>query len=153
MKINSLLDILILLSLILITNSLDNHTLSNYKDITITNLTGVIYPDFETKLVNRNITYTFEAKTNGEKIKLDSKYLNIISISEISPEQKNLTFSFGQEDEKLGTPLIIDREFKENETIDINIIFNTTDKGGCAQFLSKEQTIDKDFPYFLLNQK
>ena len=148
MKINSLLDILILLSLILIANSLDNHTLSNYKDITITNLTGIIYPDFETKLVNGNITYTFEAKTNGEKIKLDSKYLNIISISEISPEQKNLTFSFGQEDEKLGTPLIIDREFKENETIDINIIFNTTDKGGCAQFLSKNQTIDKDFPYF-----
>jgi len=143
-----ILNFISLLSLILFTISLDNHTLSNYKDITLTNLTGIIHPDFDEKIVEADFEYTFKANNEGKNIILDSKYLNIISIFEISPEQKNLSFYYGEKDKILGTPLIIEREFQQNDTIVINIKYNTTKNGTSAQFLSVNQTIDKTHPYF-----
>ena len=142
------IQIFSLLSLFLLSNSLDNHTLSNYKDITLTNLTGLFYPDFDTKIVLGNLTYTFHANQDGKKIILDSKYLNIITIYEISPENKELNFNFGEKDKNLGIPLEIDCEFNKSQEIEINIVYNTTEEGTAAQFLSKEQTIDKNFSYF-----
>ena len=142
------IQIFSLLSLFLLSNSLDNHTLSNYKDITLTNLTGLFYPDFDTKIVLGNLTYTFHANQDGKKIILDSKYLNIIVIYEISPENKELNFNFGEKDKNLGIPLEIDCEFNKSQEIEINIVYNTTEEGTAAQFLSKEQTIDKNFSYF-----
>ena len=143
-----ILNFISLLSLILFTISLDNHTLSNYKDITLTNLTGIIHPDFDEKIVEADFEYTFKANNEGKNIILDSKYLNIISIFEISPQQKNLSFYYGEKDKILGTPLVIEREFQQNDTIIINIKYNTTKNGTSAQFLSVNQTIDKTHPYF-----
>ena len=136
------------LHLLLLSNSLDNHTLSNYKDITIANLTGIFYPDFDNKILNGNLTYTLKANNNGKKIILDSKFLNIISISEISPQNKELKYYFDEPDIKLGTPLIIEREFIESEQIEINIKYSTTKEGGAAQFLEKSQTITQTEYYF-----
>ena len=143
-----LIYIFALLNLFLLTNSLDNHTLSNYKDITLTNLSGIFYPDFETKIVSANLTYTFEAQKDGNKIILDSKYLNILSISEISPEVKDLDFKYGEADKILGTPLIIELDFIKSKEYVININYTTTENGTSAQFLSEDQTIDKNYPYF-----
>ena len=136
------------LSLLLLSNSLDYHTLSNYKNITITNLTGIFYPDFTNKILKGNLTYTFQANNEGKNIILDSKFLNIISIYEISPENKKLNYYFDEPDKKLGTPLVIEREFKDAEQIKININFSTINDGSSVQFLEKSQTINKNFPFF-----
>ena len=118
MKTKLLFQLIFLLSLLLLSKSLDNHTLSNYETITVTNLEGTFQPDFDSKIVSGNLTYTFQAKEDGNQIVLDSFYLEIESIFKvIEPEPKQLGFSFGETDEKLGTPLNIECEFKQNELI------------------------------------
>ena len=149
MKTKLLFQLIFLLSLLLLSKSLDNHTLSNYETITVTNLEGTFQPDFDSKTVSGNLTYTFQAKEDGNQIVLDSFYLEIESIFKvIEPEPKKLEFSFGETDEKLGTPLNIECEFKQNELIKININYKTTKEGGAALFLEDYQTIGKKHPYF-----
>ena len=143
--------LIFIFQLFLFSNSLDNSTLSNYKDIIITNLTGVLEPDFQGKIVNGNLNFEFLSQKNGSEIILDTKYLNIISISKLNSSldiENKLEFKYGNEDKNLGKPLIIKYDYKENETIIINIIYSTTVEGTSAQFLDKNQTIGKKYPYF-----
>ena len=49
--------LIFIFQLFLFSNSIDNSTLSNYKDIIITNLTGVLEPDFHGKIVNGNLNF------------------------------------------------------------------------------------------------
>ena len=138
--------LIFIFQLFLFSNSLDNSTLSNYKDIIITNLTGVLEPDFQGKIVNGNLNFEFLSQKNGSEIILDTKYLNIISISKLNSSldiENKLEFKYGNEDKNLGKPLIIKYDYKENETIIINIIYSTTVEGTSAQFLDKNQTIGK----------
>ena len=72
--------ILILLFLEISSNFTDPSTLSNYKDIPITYLEGVFSPDFGSKVVSGQLTYTFKPTINGDNIKLDTKYLNITKV-------------------------------------------------------------------------
>ena len=134
--------------ILFLVNSLDNHTLSNYKDITITNLTGIFDLDFDLKIVKCDLNFTFHSNIKGSNIILDSRHLNILSIKELGEETKNLTYKFGETDINLGTPIIIEKEYEENKDILINIKYETTKEGGAAQFLEKEQTIGKDHPFF-----
>ena len=149
MEIKILMHIFLTFLLFQIIKSKDNHTLSNYEDITLTNLTGIFYPDFDAKIVKGNLNYTFHSNVEGSSIILDTFHLNIIAIHEI--DQGNMTkldFSFGETDEKLGTPLNISITFENNTEIQINIEFNTTPEGGAAQFLENSQTVGGDNPYF-----
>ncbi len=137
---------IILLSIfVLSVKSLDNTTLSNYKDITLTDLTGIFEPDFDQKILKGDLTYTFRAQVNGSEIILDTRYLNIISIKS---EGIDLDYQFGDENEYYGTPLIISKEYNENDIISINIVYTTTKEGNSAQFLDKKQTYGGKFDYF-----
>ena len=135
----------ILLTIITKIKSLDNSTLSNYIQVPLQNLSGIFEPDFATKTVNGNLTYTFLPNTDGSTIILDTKNLQILSIK---TESKSLEFSFGKTDKNLGTPLIIKHNFTKNTEFQINIIYQTLKNGSSAQFLTKEQTMGKKFPYF-----
>ena len=148
MRKTNLIQLIFIFEILFFVNSLDNHTLSNYKDITITNLTGIFELDFNLKIVKSDLNFTFHSNTKGTNIILDSRYLNIISIKELGEETKDLKHSFGQTDKNLGTPIIIEKEYDENKDISINIKYETTKDGGSAQFLEKEQSIGKDFPFF-----
>ena len=75
--------ILLLISILLFyCQCLDNSTLSNYKDIVLTQLTGVFTPDFENEIIKGTLNYTFKALQKGSEINLDARYLNIISINQ-----------------------------------------------------------------------
>ena len=151
MKKELLLQFVLIFQLFIIIKSKDNHTLSNYEEITLVNLTGIFYPDFEEKIVNGDLTYTFQAKKDGENIILDTYNLEIISIKEIKQENVETViegYSFGDLDEKLGKQLIIPIIYEKDAIVRIKINYNTTSKGSAALFLSKEQTIGKKHPYF-----
>ena len=122
-------------------------TLSNYENITLVELSGLFEPDFENKIVKGDLIYNFTSNVNGNQIILDSKNLNIISISNID-NTKNFNFKFGEEDKNYGTPLIIDYEYKENEIIILNIKYETTSEGKSAFFVNKNQTLGGSHDYF-----
>ena len=146
MKMKKIYNEIIILSILLsLAKSLDNTTLSNYKDITLTNLTGIFEPVFERKIMKGNLTYTFTANVKGSTIILDTKYLNIISIKS---EGKDLHYIFGEENERYGLPLIISKGYNTNDIIIINIVYTTTEEGSSTQFLDKKQTYGGKFDYF-----
>ena len=144
----NLIKLIFIFDILFLVNSLDNHTLSNYKDITITNLTGIFDLDFDSKLVKCDLNFTFHSNNKGTNITLDSRHLNILSIKELGEETKNLTHKLGETDKNLGTPIIIEKEYEESKDILINIKYETTKEGGSAQFLEKEQSIGKQHPFF-----
>ena len=146
MRANHLYQLLILISLLFNVESLDNNTLSNYKDIPITNLTGIFKPNFENEIVEGNLTFYFKPHIKGSQIILDTKNLEIKSINDSNGTPIN--YRFGNENKNLGIPLIIEYEYEANSNISLNIIYSTTKEGSAAQFLSKEQTLGKNHPYF-----
>ena len=146
MRVNHLYQVIILISLLFISKSLDNNTLSNYKDISITNLTGLFKPNFENEIVEGNLTFYFKSHVKGSQIILDTKNLKINSINDLNGAP--IKYRFGNEDKNLGIPLIIEYEYEDNSNISLNIIYSTTKEGTSAQFLSKEQTFGKNHPYF-----
>ena len=146
MKTILFLQFIFIFNLFLFTKTLDNHTLSNYEDIRITNLTGIFEPDFDEKIVKGSLNFTFHSKVSGSKIILDSRYINISSVFDIDLSEQ-LDFQYGEE-ELLGIPIIIKKEYAEEEDIHLKIDYNTTKNGNSAQFLEKTQTMSKTYPYF-----
>ena len=98
-------------SILIIINSKDNSTLSNYLDIPVNYIYGEFKPDFEKKLLYGNLSYNFHAVNGGNQIIFDTYKLNIKKVYKVTFEHKEenyeeINFSFGQEDENLGVPLI-----------------------------------------------
>ena len=135
--------------LLSLTKSLDNSTLSNYKQIELKRLEGIFEPDFEAKIVKGKLTYFFKALEKGDQIILDTKYLEIFSV--IDADQKNnVTFKNDESegDEYLGVPLVIDYPYEKDQLVNLTIEYSTTTDASSAQFLTKEQTVGKTHPYF-----
>ena len=140
-------------SILIIINSKDNSTLSNYLDIPVNYIYGEFKPDFEKKLLYGNLSYNFHAVNGGNQIIFDTYKLNIKKVYKVTFEHKEenyeeINFSFGQEDENLGVPLIIPIDYKKDDYLTINIIYETTPEGDAVQFLSKEQTFGGKYPCF-----
>ena len=132
--------------------SKDISTLSNYEDIPINYIHGDFKPDFDKEIVYGDLNYNLQATKDGNQIILDTMKLNITQVYNLADPKEEIyepiPFSFGEEDAKLGTPLIIELSYKKEDYILIRIEFETTKEGGSAQFLSKEQTFGKQHPYF-----
>ena len=138
-------EAIILSVLLLLVNSLDNTTLSNYKTIRLVNLEGVFEPDFEQKILKGDLAYTFIAQEDGSEIILDTRNLNITSIK---CEDNDLEYKFDEENESYGIPLVITKEYKKDDAFKINIKYTTTEEGNSAQFLNKKQTVGGEHDYF-----
>ena len=146
MEVKNIIQLVNIVMLFLFVNALDNSTLSNYKDVTLINLQGKFVPNFEEKIVDGDLNYTFHSNVNGSIIILDSLNLKIKSIT--NETGGALEYKFGEEDESLGIPLNITYQYKQNQNFLINIKYSTTTEGESAQFLTKEQTIGGKYPYF-----
>ena len=137
--------------------SLDPLTFSNYDTVSISNLTGIFEVDFENKIVKGDLIYYFNCLQEDSQIKLDTKNLNIEKVIKIEKngEQKELDIAYGDEDDNLGKSLNISFEEKFNidDEIVINIKYSTTEEGNSAQFLTEEQTIGKQNPFFFTVSK
>ena len=131
---------------LLFCKTIDTTTLSNYEDIVLTNLTGIFTPDFDNKIIKGNLNYTFTALKSGKEILLDARYLKIISISK---DGESIQFKYGEPDPLYGPPLVIPCEYIEDEIVEIIIEYETTKNGTAAQFLNKNQTEGKKYPFLL----
>ena len=149
MKSNCIFQIIVIFLLLFLIKAKDNSTLSNYEDIKLIKLTGIFEPDFERKILNGSLTYTFLPNVEGNEIILDTKYLNIISVKTYDSEE-NIQFKLDEEneDENFGVPLIIYYEYEPDNEIMLTIDYTTTEDGSAASFVEKEQTMGKDHEYF-----
>ena len=150
------LEIFFLISLLVLINSSDLSSLSNYNDIRIKHLSGEFKIDFENKLVNGSLIYDLKALKDGEKITLDTKNLTITNIYKINSTNETiepLIFDIGEELLTLGSPLHIYLEYSKDDEVQIKIEYETTSEGIAAQFLSPNQTFGKKYPYFFTQSK
>ena len=130
--------------------TLDTTTLSNYEDIPITKIEGIFIPDFDNEIIKGDLNYTFVAKNQGTQIILDGRYLNIKTIIlNKGDKTENIPVTYGEPDRLYGPPLVIPCEYNDGDEIKIDIEYETTKNGTAAQFLKKEQTEGKNYPFLL----
>lgn len=120
----------------------DEHTLSNYKDVASKHIDMDIEVSFDSKTIKGIAKHTIENKNNANKIVFDSKYLNIEKV--VLNDADETTFTLGQFDELLGTPLEV--AIKE-DTKTVSIYYSTTDKTEALDWLIAEQTANKTSPF------
>ena len=112
----------------LINRIMDSHTLSNYKEVTITNSHLNLKVDFENKILTGSVKHDFTRHKNSDVLILDSKYLIIDSIQD--EENNDLDYQLGNFDELLGTSIQIKLHKKTNQVI---IYYKTTGKIGSLR--------------------
>ena len=129
-------------------NSKDISTFSNYEVIKQTNIEANFFIDFDSKVIHGTVKMYMTALEDGEVIVLDSRALKINSIID-SDTGDELEFLLDEqyELEALGTPLKIYKSFSKGDEIAIVIKYDTTDEGSAVQWLDKEQTTGKKYPF------
>ena len=121
---------------------IDEHTLSNYKEVATTHLNLDLSVDFDSKSISGVAKHTIENKTGADKIIFDSKYLVIEKV--ILNDSEEAQFSLGEFDELLGTSLEV---AINKETKTVSIYYKTTDKTEALDWLVAEQTANKTSPF------
>ena len=139
---------LLLLLLINISFSKDTNTFSNYEIIKQTKIEANFDVDFDNKVIHGKIKSYFTAIKDGEVIVLDSRALSINSIID-SDTGEELEFIVDKQYDldANGVPIKIYKEYSKGDNIAILINYDTTNDGSAVQFLSKEQTTGKLYPY------
>lgn len=120
----------------------DPHSYAQPNKAVITHLDLDIDVDFDQEIIKGKASYKIE-NNNSLEIILDTKFL---VIEKVQADGKDAEFSLGEFDEHLGQPLIISIR---KETKNITVYYSTTDKAEALQWLSPQQTTDKEYPFLL----
>ena len=143
----------------------DVNTYSNFQEIIQRKVDLEVDIDFEKKSMFGNIKTTYEILNQSlENIILDLHGPEISSVSLVNEEYENINLDYSiydknEDKEALGTPLVInlsalkDKYKKEydniflNKNIIISIDFKTNENCNGIQYLTKEQTRTKSYPF------
>ena len=146
-------------------NPEDVNTYSNFQEIIQRKVDLEVDIDFEKKSMFGNIKTTYEILNQSlENIILDLHGPEISSVSLVNEEYENINLDYSiydknEDKEALGTPLVInlsalkDKYKKEydniflNKNIIISIDFKTNENCNGIQYLTKEQTRTKPYPF------
>ena len=146
-------------------NKIDVNTYSNFEEIIQKNVELDVSIDFEKQQMYGTVQTEYEILNPSlNKIILDLHGPDISEINLITEEYDEIPLEYeiydkNEDKEALGTPLIINLESlkKENneeyekifkdKLVTINIKFNTNEKCNGIQYLTKEQTHSKQYPF------
>lgn len=120
----------------------DHHSFSKPNEAFVTHLSWTANVDFEEKVIVATAKYQIK-NNGGDKIHLDSRNLNVSSITR-SDSEGDLEFESIDHDEDLGTEIVIPITSK-TEWIAIN--YSTTKGADALQFLNPTQTAGKKHPF------
>ena len=98
--------------------------------------------DFETKTIRATATLFLTNSAEATKLVLDTKALNIESVT--SASGKSFNFALGEEDDDLGRSLTIDIT---PEVESVSIRYTTSPTAEAVQWLDSVQTADKKAPF------
>ena len=139
---------LLILFLISASFTKDTNTFSNYEIIQQTKLEANFDIDFDQKVIHGQVKLYLTAIKDGEVIVLDTRALSIKSVID-SDTGEELEFVIDKlyDLDANGVPLKIYKEYSKGDNIAILIYYDTTDGGSAVQFLDKEQTTGKQYPF------
>lgn len=121
---------------------IDLHTLSNYKRVSTSHLHLDIEVDFSKKTISGSVKHEILNPNNEDKFILDTKNLSVKHVELDNGKPAN--FSFGDYDELLGTPLIVDIDPTVKQ---VTIHYKTTDRTEALDWLMPAQTDGKQSPF------
>ena len=124
-------------------DAVDIHSYAKPLEARVTHVALDLGVDFEAQRVGGTATLDVQAKPGVDEIILDSKGLEIESITTV--DGKPLPYEIGPSDEALGAPLTIQMGDAEK----IVIRYKSAPNSGALQWLTPEQTAGKKHPYLL----
>lgn len=122
----------------------DIHSFAEPNEAVVKHLDWDAVVDFETKTITAKASLTIQTTENAEQLILDSKNLLISKITIGIDEKEVIAYSKGPETEHLGQAIVITID---NETTLVNIYYQTSPDAEALQWLSPQQTADKELPF------
>ena len=119
-----------------------DHSYSNIEEINTTHLHLDVLVDFENKVLKGVVRHTMN-NTGVTTAIFDVYGLNIEKIT-LGEDEKETTYTIGEEVLTLGAPLIV---AVEKNTTQVNIYYSTTEASSALDWLSPELTMSKEHPY------
>lgn len=123
-------------------NLYDPHSQSSYETSTLKHLDWDADVDFDKKVIRATAHWDIEQLKKSDQLVLDTKELTIHNV--ILNDTDETSFSMGNKDEFLGTPLVIDIK---SDTKKVSISYTTSPLAEAIQWLSPQQTAEKTSPF------
>lgn len=121
----------------------DPHSFSKPSIAVVEHLDLDIKVDFESQQISGKAVWKINNKAKSNEIIFDDSQLNISKIT-LGAEEKETTFTYGEEKEFLGRPLKV---VITPETKLITIYYTTNAQASALQWLNPHQTAGKKRPY------
>lgn len=122
---------------------IDPHSFAEPANAVVKHLDLNINVDFDTKLISGIATWTIDNSSRGNEIVFDTRNLQISKVT-LGDDQKETTFSFGNETKFMGQALKV--KIDEN-TSRVNIHYATSADAAALQWLNPQQTAGKKHPF------
>jgi len=124
-----------------IPETIDEHTLSNYREVEIEHSHLDLEVNFSSEKLIGSVLHTVKNITGAEKVVFDTK--NLI-IHNVKVDGVDASYRMGKLDELLGTPLIVKISSK---TRTVEITYETTDGAEALDWVAPDLTAGKEHPY------
>jgi len=124
------------------TYAANNHSYSNIHEINSTHIHLDLDVDFETKTIQGVARHTMNNKGTNKAI-FDTKRLDIQKVT-LGVDEIETTFSLGEYDSILGSPLVVD--ISEEDTL-IHIYYSTHSESEALGWMDASLTHDKKYPF------
>lgn len=121
----------------------DVHSFAEPEKALVKHLDLDIRVDFTTRLISGKASWTIDNPGNSTGIIFDTRQLQIDRIT-LGDDEKETTFSLGEEVEYLGRPLKVKIG---PETKKVNIYYSSSKDAAAVQWLNPQQTAGKKFPF------
>lgn len=119
----------------------DVHSYSEPQLAVVKHLDLSLIVDFDKKVLSGFAKYRISASEDATEIIFDTYDLNI---SRVTSGEEELDFSLGQKDDILGSALSVGLPQQSDE---VTIYYETSPSARALQWLSPEQTAQKEFPF------
>ncbi|KAI3402669.2 LAP2 [Candida oxycetoniae] len=123
---------------------LDPSTLSNYENFTVELTTLHFDVKFDEKIVIGKVTYHLVNQGKADHVDLDTSYLDV---NTVVINTKSVEYKLHERKQTLGSKLSIAIPLSIPNKFELTIEFATTSKCTALQFLDKEATDGKKYPY------
>ncbi len=125
----------------------DPHSFANFEDIKVTHISLDLEADFDAKIFKGSVNLTLKQLNPVDHITLDSRALNITSITgNCNQIWIPLSFKLAEEDQILGSELRVELGMNHHCN-QLRIDYQTSPEASGLQWLSKEITANKKFPF------
>jgi aminopeptidase N len=121
----------------------DPHTFAKPDEVVVKHLDWSANVDFDSSMITATAKWTIENKTGASEVIFDTKGLKIDYVT-IGNNDELGTFILEPEIKYMGQKLVV--SITPNTDI-VRIYYRTTEKSDALQWLTKEQTADKTYPF------